>query len=666
MRFLRRGALVLALSLLGPGLACSKKGSSLVLVDLQRPTGDMSIMSGRVVVVPASGGVPLGSVDGNFVTNDLKLGVYVSRDVEGNVQVIGCGFSGGALVASVETSVSVSPGEVTTLPDGVPMVLIADMSNDVCGQLDGGAAGFDGGGGGFGGATDGGAGVGGVDAAAGGGGAGGTGGASGAAGTGVAGGAGGGAGGHGGAGGSTGTGGAGGGAGGASGGADGGAAGSGGGGGTHVPRWGDALVVSDNPALAEIEPRVAVSSKGKAVSVFQRGAQIWANVYDPAQNSWGTPTMIDGRTQNASSSRIAVDKNDNYLVVWQQDPNASFKGIWWSTSSDGMQWSAPAAITTTAAFSPALSMNADGVAAVAWTESAPANTSYQLGASFRPAPTAAWTTPVTVKAAEFETDDRDAQVAVSGKGEAFVVWHQDDMGAADQDSVWEMHHTAAGWSTARLFETYNDGPCFSPNVAANSAGTVVATWLEVSADDSTETVRARRYAFGDADFGAPQEFVSGGPIDNFQTPALVLDEAGLATEALAFEIQSQFQVFVASADFLPDNQFSVDHIDLDDAAADDTPGDASQRATLPALAVDPAGTVTLVWRKRIAGATKRFDAWACRRPAGVTSDFTTPVKIETRDIGSVEWPWVAAGSDGTTVAVWDYTVEPDIWAAVFH
>jgi hypothetical protein len=399
--------------------------------------------------------------------------------------------------------------------------------------------------------------------------------------------------------------------------------------------------------------------------VFQRGAQIWANVYDPAQNSWGTPTMIDGRTQNASGTRIAVDKNDNYLVVWQQDPNQSFKGIWWSTSSDGVTWSAPAAITTTAAFSPALSMNADGIAAVAWTESAPANTSYQLGASFRPGPGMPWTAPVIVKAAEFETDDRDAQVAVSGKGEAFVVWHQDDMGVADQDSIWEMHHTAAGWSTGRLFETYNDGPCFAPNVAANSAGTVVATWLEVSADDSTETIRARRYAFGEADFDAPQELVSGGPIDNFQTPALVLDEAGLATAAWAFEIQSTFQVFVASADFLPDNQFSLSHVDLDDAAADDTAGDASQRATLPALAVDPAGDVTLVWRKRVAGATKRFDAWACRRPAGA-SDFTTPVKIETRDIGSVEWPWVAAGSDGTVVAVWDYTVEPDIWAAVFH
>jgi hypothetical protein len=210
MRFLRRGGLLVALSLLAPGLACSKKGSSLVLVDLMRPAGDASIIiSGRVVVTPASSDVPLGSISGDFVTDPLELGVYVSRDIEGTVRVIGCGFSGGALVASAESTVSVSPGEATNPP--LPLPLVEGLSNDLCAQIDGGTAGIDGAaGGGSGGATDGGAGEGGVDAAAGSGGSGGAGGASGVAG--AAGGAGGGgAGGKGGAGGSIGIGGAGGG-----------------------------------------------------------------------------------------------------------------------------------------------------------------------------------------------------------------------------------------------------------------------------------------------------------------------------------------------------------------------------------------------------------------------------------------------------------------------
>jgi hypothetical protein len=78
--------------------------------------------------------------------------------------------------------------------------------------------------------------------------------------------------------------------------------------------------------------------------------------------------------------------------------------------------------------------------------------------------------------------------------------------------------------------------------------------------------------------------------------------------------------------------------------------------------VDPTGNVTLVWRKRV---VKRFDLWASRfAPSG--TNWSAATKIENRDIGSVEWPTVAAGSDGTAVAAWDYTVETDVWAAVFR
>ena len=399
-----------------------------------------------------------------------------------------------------------------------------------------------------------------------------------------------------------------------------------------------------------------MGSKGKAVAVFLRGGQVWANVYDPATNTWGNGSMIDGRPHDAQSPRIAVDKNNSYLAVWSQDPNQSLKGIWWSTSADGVQWTTPASITTTSAFSAALSMNADGVAVVAWTETTP--DTFQIGASFRPGPGMAWTTPVTFKGAFGENGEREAAVAVSGKGEAFVVWDQDDMGAADQSSIFEMHHTAAGWSLPTLFETFDDGACFSPNVAANSAGTVVVSWIEVGS--VMETIRARRRAFGENDFGPPREIISSVFIDNWQTPALVLDEAGKATFAMAFEIQQKWQVFASRSDVLGVILPDVFSIETDDAAADDDAADPMARATLPALGVDPAGNVTLVWRKRVG---KRFDAWARRFPAG-GSAWGTAKLIETRDIGSVEWPSVAVGADGTAVAVWNYTVETDVWAAV--
>jgi hypothetical protein len=631
----------LALALLVPALACTESGRSLVLVKV---TASLSSTARAKVIVSQSAGTSWSHGADLDMDGHAEIGVYVSKDVSGLVGVAACGYDASGLVEVAETTALVVPGQAGM---SIKMTLDPHGISGLCGSVsDGGSGGAEGG------AAGGPGGAAGSDAAAGSGGSG----SDAAAGSG--------AGGNGGTGGVGGSGGAGGigGNGGAAGGGSGGAGGAAGAGGTgQLPIWHPAQAVSDNAALQEILPRVAVGSTGKAVTVFQHGGQVWANTYDPALDQWGTAGPVDGRAQVASEARIAVDKNGNYLAVWQQDPNQSLKGIWLSTSSDGVHWSAPASITTTAAESPALSMNADGVAVVAWTE---ATADYfQLGTSFLSGPGGTWTAPLTVPAGFGETNDRDAAVAVSGKGEAFVVWHQDDRGTADEDSIWEVHHTAAGWSTPGLFETYDLGPCFAPNIAANSAGTVIATWLEVG--DTMETIRARRWAFGGAGFGTPQMVASSGFIDNFQAPALVVDEAGKATIAAAFEIQSKWQVFGLRTDALGMILPDVWALETDDAATDDVSGDPSVHATEPVLGVDHAGNVTLVWRKRATGTARRFDAVSRRLLAG-SSDWTPQNRIETRDIGSVEWPSLGVGSDGTVVAVWDYTVEADVWAAVLR
>ena len=657
---LKRIALVLSVA--ASMLSCSKPGSSLVLVDLSRPTG-LDVTRGRVIV--KNGTTFVNGAEGAFMSSDkLELGVYVPRDISGTVNVIACGFSATMPVATATAlPVMVSPGMRTGL---LEIALTAGPPDAICVSTSvgapggGGAAGAGGSGGTSG--VSGGAGTSGTAGTGGSTGTGGSAGAGGSGGTGAVGGSGGkaGAGGTGATGGQGGSGGSAG----AAGAGGMGLAGMGGTGGTaHVPTWGLPLAVANNAALAETFPSVAVSSKGKAVAVYKRGGQLWANTYDPAVNLWSTtPSMIEGRQFDVYSPHIAVDKNDNYLVVWGQDPNQSLKGIWWSTSSDGKTWTTPAAITTTIAMGPSLAMNADGAAVVGWTEAVIADSTSQVGASLRPAPGMAWTTPNLALEGGFgETGDYTVAVGMSGKGEAFVAWNEDDKGTADQPSIFEMHHTAAGWSTAGLFETYDARPCYLPSVATNSAGTAVITWIEVSADASMETIFGRRRAFGDNQFGQPQMFGLGVTIENLQAPALVLDEAGKATLSWANEIQGKFQVYYARSDLLGTVPADIGVIETDNAATDDDPNDVYQRAPLPALAVDPANNVTLIWRKRTG---KRFDLYARRFSGG--SNWGAATKIETRDIGSVEWPSVAAGSDGTVVAIWNYQVETDVWATVFR
>jgi len=103
-------------------------------------------------------------------------------------------------------------------------------------------------------------------------------------------------------------------------------------------------------------------------------------------------------------------------------------------------------------------------------------------------------------------------------------------------------------------------------------------------------------------------------------------------------------------------------IESDDEAADTDPNDHSQKATSPILGVDPAGNVTLLWRKRVG---TRFDLWTRSFPKAGT-DWGAPKLLETSNAHSVDWLSLGVGANGTVIAVWDYETEYDILAAIFR
>ena len=71
--------------------------------------------------------------------------------------------------------------------------------------------------------------------------------------------------------------------------------------------------------------------------------------------------------------------------------------------------------------------------------------------------------------------------------------------------------------------------------------------------------------------------------------------------------------------------------------------------TDPLVQTDPAGNVTLVWRKRTAN--KRFDLWGRRFSGG---SWGPAALLESRDTNSVFFPALAVGANGTAVATWYY------------
>jgi len=369
------------------------------------------------------------------------------------------------------------------------------------------------------------------------------------------------------------------------------------------------------------------------------------------------PVPVDMRAGQAQGPQVAVDKNGNFLAVWNQLSNTTLQGIWQATSTDnGKSWGPITAIRMANDGTPVLSMNADGAAIVAWDEGV--GTTITAWSATRPAG-GTWSTHMLLQGVD--NGDHNAVVAMSGTGEALALFEQTD---GNYDSVWESHLTASGWSTATPFETFDGGPCYGQAIAANTSGQAVGTYLQVGTDGSMKMI-SRRYTPGSGFSANALQVITANTIEYLVYPSITLDDAGIATVAYSVAQSSGTYQVYASRSGTGDNAWPAAFmIESDDAAADDDPSGKNSlvRVPMPVVAHDPAGNVMLVWRKRTGA---RFDTWARRYTAGSWGT-NTGMMIETHDPNSVFFPAVAAGANGTAVAVWYYGTELTVWGNVFR
>lgn len=608
-------------------------------------------------MVVAQVGASLGGTDVSWPASALvEVGVYVSKSVSGSVDVVACGFdASGDSVAAAAPQSTIVAGAGTTAPQ-VNLVLSAGTPSALCASALG-----TGGTGGTGGSGTGGSGTGGAAGAAASGGTGGsTGGNGGLAGNG--------GGGLAGSGGTAGTGSggtAGKGSGGVSGSTGGSGPGSGGspgtggaGGGAVVRSWQSAVGIAGAALASQLRPSVAVDALGNAVVAYAQGNQIWANRYDAQSNVWGTPGAIDSRNVAQYQPQVAVDKNGIYTVVWYLPNDATNMGLWQSTSSDGIHWSASAAITKLNTVSAALSVNSKGAAIVAWTQVV--NDLYTPAAAIRSTASGAWSTAQILRPGD-DSADRNPVVAMSETGDAFVGWVQSEGGTADYISVWERSYLSGAWQPAALLETLDTGPSYDVAVSANASGDAIVTWLDVIGNPATMEIWSRRYTHGGS--FAPQLSVSQATNFDYQiAPSVTLDDSGVATAAFGVMVGSNYEVFTSQLKQTDAAWQTPTQMETDDIAADNDPNSTLGAETMPIVQHDPAGNVTLIWRKRMTGT--RFDLWTRRLPVGGT--WGAPELLETNTTDSVDFPALAVGTDGTAAATWWYDSAETVWANVYH
>jgi hypothetical protein len=152
----------------------------------------------------------------------------------------------------------------------------------------------------------------------------------------------------------------------------------------------------------------------------------------------------------------------------------------------------------------------------------------------------------------------------------------------------------------------------------------------------------------------------GTDIDTTTPPTVTIDDAGMATSAWAYSIQGKFNVYTnrsASADTAWPTAMAME---TDNAAAEDSSSSSTEHMTIPIVRSDPAGNVTLIWRKRTG---TRFDLYGRRFSGGAWGAATL---LETSDSNSTSWPALAVGTNGTAAATWYYDGAYDVFANVYR
>jgi Bacterial Ig-like domain len=184
--------------------------------------------------------------------------------------------------------------------------------------------------------------------------------------------------------------------------------------------WGAKTLISTGVGAANF-PDIAVDKNGNAMVVWQQfntNIDIYANRYNVTSNSWGTATLIEGNAGSATEPHLGIDTSGNALVVWHQligaYDNVYFNRYNAANNTWGTAALVVAANTTTSIGGVEIAVDGPGNALVMSTPSSDG----LVRASHYTAASNTWSPAVAISATSGSLID----VAVNPSSIAFAVW----------------------------------------------------------------------------------------------------------------------------------------------------------------------------------------------------------------------------------------------------
>ncbi len=347
--------------------------------------------------------------------------------------------------------------------------------------------------------------------------------------------------------------------------------------------WGAPELIETRNTGSALYPQVAFDAGGNALAVWSQSDgtryNIWANRYT-AGFGWGAAVLIENdNLGSANFPQVAFDAAGNAFAVWEQS-DTSRRNIWVNRYTAGAGWGTATKIENYddgEAIAPQIAFDAAGNALAVWQHSD--GTRYSIRAA-RYTAGVGWGTADLI-----ESDDwaqaTSPQIAFDAAGNALAVWQQQTQ--ASRYDIWANRYTAgAGWETAALIETADDGQALSPHIAVDTSGNAIAVWHQ--SDGARMNIRANRYTAG-AGWGMAELIETGD-----------LGDAGVAR--VGFDAAGNAHVVWHQSDGVRTSIWAQAYIagsGWDTAGLIET--DNAGNASYPQIAVAPNGNAIAVWHQ---------------------------------------------------------------------
>ncbi|GEM_PF-1169816 len=396
--------------------------------------------------------------------------------------------------------------------------------------------------------------------------------------------------------------------------------------------WQAATLVELNEIASADSPVIAMDAQGNAMAVwrmFEGGIGNLRASYRIPGVGWGDAVLLESRDDgHAVSPRVAMNPSGEVLVVWIQTDGIA-NSVWAKRFTPDGGWEPEELIETQAgeAKAPDIAMDSKGNAIVVWQQNNAGR--WEIWANhYRPKASFGWGS-----ARRLDKGSGDAtrpRIAMDGEGNAMVVWQQPNNGTPDIMAR-RYEAGASSWGEISFVENETLEESSRPQVAMDDAGNAIAVWFHW--DGWNVRPWANRYTPGDgwgtaADIG-PDE---GRIINQIR---VAMNAAGEAMVVWGHEVDSRSDIWA--------NRYSPDSGWGKPQRIETNAGGAGYAQVV----VDAAGNALVVWRQTDGW---QQSIWANRYLAG--RGWGQAELLENSHQGEANHPQIAMDAAGNAIAVW--------------